>query len=324
MRFFVIGLGSMGKRRIRNLQFLGENDIIGFDTQEKRLKECNEKYKIKTYSDIRDAIKENPDVFIISTPPDHHIGYEFLATANNKPFFCEAGVSSVGLNELIAECRKRKIFAAPSATFRFNSSVIKIKEIISSGEIGNPVSLTYHMGQYLPDWHPYENIKDFYVGKPETAATREMVPFELEWLTWIFGDISEIFCIRGKVSSLPVEINDVYQTIFRFESGVIGHLLVEVVSRTPVRSLRVVCEEGTIEWDWLEDTVNVFSVSNKKWVNYKGSEHVKENGYISKEDMYIEEIRCFIETIKGNSRYPFSLEEYLKVLKLLESAEKNS
>ena len=29
--FLVIGLGSMGKRRIRNLKSLGYNNIIGFD-----------------------------------------------------------------------------------------------------------------------------------------------------------------------------------------------------------------------------------------------------------------------------------------------------
>ena len=30
MKFFIIGLGSMGKRRIRNLKQLKQNDIIGF------------------------------------------------------------------------------------------------------------------------------------------------------------------------------------------------------------------------------------------------------------------------------------------------------
>ena len=33
MKFLIIGLGSMGKRRIRNLQYLGHKEIIGFETK---------------------------------------------------------------------------------------------------------------------------------------------------------------------------------------------------------------------------------------------------------------------------------------------------
>jgi|GEM_PF-5712643 len=42
----VIGLGSMGKRRIRNLQFIGYKSIAGFDPREDRRAEANEKYQM--------------------------------------------------------------------------------------------------------------------------------------------------------------------------------------------------------------------------------------------------------------------------------------
>ena len=40
LRVLQVGLGSMGKRRIRNLQELGIKDIIGFDPKEERRKEA--------------------------------------------------------------------------------------------------------------------------------------------------------------------------------------------------------------------------------------------------------------------------------------------
>ena len=52
MKFIVVGLGSMGKRRVRNLIALGDNDIAGFDLREDRCLEANGKYGIKTFSDI--------------------------------------------------------------------------------------------------------------------------------------------------------------------------------------------------------------------------------------------------------------------------------
>ena len=47
MKVLVIGLGSMGKRRIRNLLKLGYKDIIGFDIRTDRINEVNKKYHIK-------------------------------------------------------------------------------------------------------------------------------------------------------------------------------------------------------------------------------------------------------------------------------------
>ena len=314
----------MGKRRIRYLKHLGEDDIIGFDLREDRRKEAKEKYGITTFDNINQAMKQNSDVFIISTPPDHHLEYELLAANNNKHFFCEAGISSGGLQELIDICKDKDIVAAPSSTFRFKGSMKKIKELVDNNRIGKIVALTYHLGQYLPDWHPWEDITDFYSGQKETSAAKEMVAFELSWLTWIFGDLEKISCIKGKVSTLKADIDDVYQLIFQFKNGILGNLLIEVIARTPTRILRAIGEQGTIEWDWTDNIVKLFDAEEKKWFEFKEKEGFKEPGYVTKENMYIEEIKTFIEAIKGKIKYPYVLEDELKILRLFEKSEKSS
>jgi len=40
MKFLIIGLGSMGKRRIRCLKIIGFNDIIGYDLRKDRREEA--------------------------------------------------------------------------------------------------------------------------------------------------------------------------------------------------------------------------------------------------------------------------------------------
>ena len=76
MKILIIGLGSMGKRRFRNLKALKEEDIIAFDLREDRRKEVEEKYGIRTFANFEEAMKEKPDVFIISVPPDIHLEYQ--------------------------------------------------------------------------------------------------------------------------------------------------------------------------------------------------------------------------------------------------------
>lgn len=321
MKFLIIGLGSMGKRRIRNLQYLKEKDIIGFDLRKDRRDEASDKYGIATFGDIDKAMSENPDAMIISTPPNHHIEYELLAAKNNKHFFCEAGIFTDKVDELIRLCKGKKIVAAPSCTMRFEFSVKKIKELVDAKKIGKIVALTYHMGQYLPDWHPWEKMTDFYAGQRETSAAREMVPFELEWITWIFGGIKEISCIRGKISNLEVDIDDVYQLIVQFKNHIIGNILIEIVSRKPLRVFRVIGEEGTIEWDWLAESVNLYEAKTKNTMIFKEEKGFKEKGYLSKENKYIDELNHFLNAIRGKEKYMHTLEEDLNVLKLLKYAE---
>ena len=104
----------MGKRRIRNLQALSENDIIGFDIEEDKRKETEYKYKIKT--------------FIIATPPHLHYQYSDIAIKNNTPFFMELNLISEGLKEIIDKGTEKGILMAASCDMRYIESIKRIKE----------------------------------------------------------------------------------------------------------------------------------------------------------------------------------------------------
>jgi predicted dehydrogenase len=325
MKFLVVGLGSMGKRRTRNLQYLKAEEIAGFDIREDRRKEAEQKYGIETFAKFDEAMRSSPDALIISTPPDLHVKYALEAAKNNKHFFMEASVVDRGMSELIEICRKRDIVAAPSCAMRFIPSVKKIKEIVDSGIIGDVLSFTHHSGQYLPDWHPWEDIKKYYVSKRETGGAREIVPFELVWLTWVLGDMETISCFKGKLSKLEADIDDVYQIIMKFNSGVLGHLMVDVVSRTADRSFKLFGEEGSIFWDW-GTGVNVYTSKHRKWTSYPERAGTTVRGYDEKikEEPYIEEMDVFIKATKKEKRYPYTLEEDQRILELLYAAEKSS
>ena len=180
MKFLVVGLGSMGKRRIRCLKKLNYKNIAGFDLREDRRDEVVDKYSIKTFKDIDDAINQfSPDAFIISVPPDVHHTYMELAINNNINFFVEASVVDTSMENIIKSLDKKSIVGIPSATMLFHPGIILIKDIIKKNKYGKITNLVYHSGQYLPDWHTYESVSDFYVSNPITGGCREIVPFEL-------------------------------------------------------------------------------------------------------------------------------------------------
>lgn len=326
MRFLIVGLGSMGKRRIRNLQYLKAGDLAGFDPREDRRAETNVKYSIPTYADFDEAFaKFGPDTLIISTPPDLHVKYAKIAVVNDRHYFSEASVVDDEMDELIALHEAHpQVVAAPSCTLRYHSSIQTIKRVVDGGEFGKPLLFTYHSGQWLPDWHPWEDYRAFYVAKRATGACREIVPFELSWLAWLLGPVEAVSGMRGKLSSLDVDIDDAYQTLLKFKSGVLGHLLVDVIARYPTRVFRLCSDQATVEWDAMAKQVRLFRANTQQWEVVPEPERIQEPGYINAENPYIEEMRDFVAACQGQKPWGYPLEDDKGILDLLAAIEQSS
>ncbi len=330
MRFLVIGLGSMGKRRVRNLLELGhKNDVAGFDLREDRQIEAS-KYGITIYDDFEKALSEHkPDAFLISTPPNWHMHYAYIALKNNISCFIEASVVDADkILELSTQIKDKKIIMAPSCTMRFYPAPMKIKELVLNGSIGKVLNFNYQTGQYLPDWHPWEKIEEFYVSNPDTGGCREIVPFELTWLNDIFGDSKPLACVRKKLTDMTANIDDIYHCLLEYPNNIIGNLTVEVISRPrATREIRILGSEGEIVYNSDENMVKFINLQMKDWEIFKLDLGTIESGYINPEEPYINEVKAFVEAIEHMkngetmSSYPNSLEDDYKILQTLYTLE---
>ena len=324
MSYYVIGLGSMGKRRVRCLMALGvkAEDIWGFDTREDRCNETKEKYGINICTDDSQLDFGTLDAVIVSLPPDKHkIGVD-VAVKYNKPVFVEA---SVILDEVVdIKKSSENIFVAPSCTFMFHPMIKEIRKILRSGKLGKVTNFSYHSGQYLPDWHPWEDVNDFYVSNKETGGAREIVPYELTWMTEMFGFPKAIKGYYRKTAETGCDIDDSYASCLDY-GDMIGTLLVDVVSRYPARNLIINCQNGQIQWKWDQNRIEVFDVATGETSFVEQQKQIHEDGYSDMigEQMYIDEIKAFLDGIKDSTLYPNSLDKDIKVLELLNGIEES-
>lgn len=327
MNYLVIGLGSMGKRRVRNLQALGMKNLAGFDTREDRRQESQEKYGIPVFDSLETAMKEfEPQAFMISTPPDLHMHYAYYAFERGISCFIEASVVDADkIKQLNEKIRDTKIIMAPSCTMRYFPGPKKIKELIRADKIGKVLNVNYQTGQYLPDWHPWEDIRDFYVSKRETGAAREIVPFELTWLNDIFGSPTPLACVKAKLTDMNADIDDIYHCLLRYEHNVVANITVEVVSRPKAcRDMRVLGSEGEIVLSADTNSVRYINTSMENWKEYKFDAGTIESQYINPEEPYIAEVRDFISAVeaKDQSLFPNSLGDDYAILETLYNLEK--
>jgi len=329
MRLLVVGLGSMGCRRVRNLLHIGGVELAAFEPSPARRREVREKFGIAVFDSIEQGMEWGPDGLVISTPPDRHAEYALTAATAGVAFFTEASVVTDGMTEVRSAVELSGSLGAPSCTMRFHPAVTLMRRRIADGAIGRPLALVHHVGQYLPDWHPWEDYRSFYAARRETGAAREIVPFELNWLTYLFGAVVELGCFRAKLSRLEADIDDIYSTILVFDSGVQGSMVVDAISRPGIRRARIVGEEGTLEWNWAERRVLEWRSGDGTQIEHPDPPPVEGpgGGWVA-ENMYIEEMRGYLRALGGGSeQWPLTLEEdheLLRILTELESASEKS
>lgn len=322
-KYLVIGLGSMGKRRIRCLQALGteQQDIWGMDTREDRCFEAKEKYNIIIAKDEADIDFSEIKAIIVSLPPNKHYEGVQIAIKYKKPVFVEA---SVILKEVkkIKENNADNIFIAPSCTFLFHPVIKKIQEIVESKYYGNICNFSYHSGQYLPDWHPWENVREFYVGNRETGGAREIVPYELTWITSLLGYPKEVKGYFRKTMDLDCDIEDSYVCSLDY-GNMIGSLLVDVVGRNALRNLVINFECAQLQWRCDRNQLEIYDANDNEWKRIEIDGMIHEEGYSKNinENMYIDEIKAFLDGIENYQNYPNTVDKDLAVLKLLEELE---
>lgn len=327
LSFLVVGLGSMGKRRIRNLQYLGCTKIAGFDIRQDRCEEARELYAVPVFNAFEAAIKETrPDALIISVPPDKHHIYIEWAFKHQTHFFVEASVLNTGYEEFIQREAQQKIVSAPSCTLCFHPAITTITEIIRAGHLGKLSSVLYHSGQYLPDWHSYEKVSDFYVSNKETGGAREILPFELTWITQTFGFPQRATGVYKKTIAIPgaPQIDDTYILLADYGDFVVN-LTIDVVSRYATRRMTINGEQKQLVWDWEDASIRIFDPEANAWEVRTYHTMPSQLGYNKNitEQMYIDEMKSFIDAILGKKPFKNTFANDLKVLEILYATERS-
>jgi predicted dehydrogenase len=327
MRFLIVGLGSMGKRRVRCLRALGYQHIFGFDARADRRQEAVEKYGIEAFDDFAKAFdRARPTALIISVPPDVHHEFVQAAIERGVHFFVEASVLDTGLERAIEQVKRAGIVAAPSVTLWFHPAIRMIAKIVADGELGAISNAIYHSGQYLPDWHPYERVSDFYVSRRAVGGGREIVSFELGWITKLFGFPRSVAANVGRTITIPgaEEIDDTYNCLLDYGSF-FATLTVDVVSRYATRVLLVNGTDKQLRWDWDWGTVKIYDPTTRAWDTRDYQMLAAAQGYAANigENMYIDETRSFIDAIEGRGEFENTLESDHRVLRLLYAMEES-
>ncbi len=326
MNILVIGLGSMGKRRIRLLKELLGKDVLiaGIDQNMERTTQCESEFQIVTYTTLETALEQQNkfECAFICTSPLAHSTLIRQCLLHGLHVFSELNLVADGYKENMALAAEKGVKLFLSSTMIYRDEMQYLYREMSC--ISEPVSYNYHVGQYLPDWHPWESYHDFFIGDKKTNGCREILAIELPWIIRVFGPIMDIKVIRKKLTNLQIEYNDCYMILISHKGGNSGMLMVDVVSRVPVRSLKVIGEHLFYAWEGTPNSFIRKDIQENKieYIDlYEENCELGINNRTINEIQYKNEMMQFFAELDGKAESIYGFQDDLETLRTIDRIE---
>jgi len=321
MLILVVGCGSIGKRHIRNLKALEAGEIIAHDIKPERCHQVEQECGIKAYSELEEALAQKPDVALICNPTSLHIPAALSAARSGCHLFIEKPLSHSldGVSELTKIVAQKGLVTLVGCNMRFYPSIALIKELLEKGSIGKVLCARVQAGQYLPDWHPWEDYRQGYSANSALGGGVILDGVhEIDYIRWLLGEVGQVFCLSGKFSSLEIDTEDLAEILLWFNSGAIAEVHLDYIQRFYGRSCQLIGEEGTILWDFNEGQVKSYSAESKRWQVFPQKPDYDIN------EMYIEEMKHFLQCVEGKTKPMRDIKSARRILETALAAKESA
>lgn len=232
-------------------------------------------------NNIDTILSKGFDLGLVCTPNTHHINHCYKLAKYNIPIFCEKPFysNSKGVNDLLSLVERKNLITMVGCNLRF---IPEIKNI-------NPNSkyISVYFGYDLKRWRPgTDHLKSYSANKNLGGGVLLDVIHELDYLYYKFGAIKNISYLKNKISNVTIDTEDLVTGRIEFKNGTIADFALNYLS-----------EEYQRYYDILDSGI------------------LKRNYLKINNQMYIDEIKYFINCIKTETQGMNSFKEAYNLLK---------
>ncbi len=246
MKVLIIGFGSIGKRHFEVLNSFKNITSINVVTKQKL-------ENIPHYSNL-ETIKDLTmyDYFIIASETAKHFEQlQYICSkVNRKKILVEKPLYDKAYEKIETT---NKIFTAYN--LRFHPVLTKLTELLKGEDIYYAHIIC---GQYLPTWRPEQDYRDSYSADiNKGGGVLRDLSHELDYITWLFGDIKKLDAINTKISDLEINSDDIFTGVGITKRNVMINVSMDYISKTPMRRLIIHTKKHTLEADMIKNAIVV-------------------------------------------------------------------
>lgn len=310
----IAGCGYWGKNLLRNFYELGVLDMA-CDIDFKRLNTLKKRFPDITMTNDFDEMLRLPHIraVAIATPAITHYELVKRAVLSNKDVFVEKplAINTKDANRLLALAKEKNKIIMVGHILQYHPAIIKLKELISKGMLGRI--------QYI-----YSNRLNLGKLRTEENILWSFAPHDISAILMLLEQEPVRVSAFGE-SYLNEEVYDTTLTMLEFKNRVKCHIFVSWLHPYKEQRLIIVGSKAMAVFDDLTKE-KLFIYPHR--IEYAGGKIpvAQKSAYytveVEKSEPLKEELKHFVDCVVHRKKPKTDVFESLRVLKILESAEK--
>lgn len=318
-RILIVGLGSIGKRHLKLARELRPDADIQVLRHQKS-KEVPE-FASGCLFHLEDALDFCPQIAIIANPASMHLDVAKPLAAKGVHLLIEKplAASSEGVQSFLNTCAESKVVLMVGYNLRFLPSLQEFQRLLHKDRIGKILSVRCEAGQNLLAWRPDTDYRKTVSAQSKLGGGVLLeLSHEIDYLRWIFGEISWVKASCSTQSNLEIDVEDTVHAILGFKTGNLqGTLNMDFIRHDTMRTCTAIGERGTLRWDALAGEVIFFEQGADQWQTMF---HAKQQ----REDAYLAEWHHFLQCINIDQKPIVSGGNALDVLQIVDAIKSSS
>jgi len=274
-----------------------------------------EVYSIRSFDSLDQALAEKPDAAFVCNPSSLHVAVTRACLEAGCDVFIEKPLSDSldGTAELVALAARHNSIVMVGYQLRFHPCVVKLQEVVASGVLGSLLGVRATIGEYLPNWHPYEDYRIMYAARADLGGGVVLTQIhELDFLYSIFGTPSRVYALGGHWSDLEVDVEDTASTLM--ETAYAGRVLpiqlhTDYLQSPANRQCEVIGDRGRVVMDLQAQTVTTYA-RNVPTPDVFRIENFDRN------NLFLDQTRHFLDCVRTRSKPVVDLHDGIQSLRM--------
>lgn len=316
IKWGIIGTGNIAHQFARGLQAVPDAELVAIASRsQERADEFGKEFDIKHRHPSYEALAQNDEVqaVYIATPHTYHKDNTLLCLNHNKHVLCEKpfAVNTGEAREMVNLARDRKRFLMDAVWTRFFPIMVKLREILAQGVIGDVILAQADFGFRMKEVNP-----DHRLFNPELAggALLDVGIYPVQFASMVYG--KQPRDIVSQVTIGETGVDELSVMVFKYDDYEMATLTTAIRLSTP-HEARIMGTKGIISIpDWWHPTEMMVHVNGKDPKIHKME--IEGNGYNYEA---IEVGRCIREGIIESDVMP--LDETLNIMGTMDRIRKD-
>jgi predicted dehydrogenase len=226
VRLGILGTGNMARAFATGLSHAHNVELVAAASRsEASASQFSNEFKVpKHYADYAALVADQEiDLVYIATPHSCHMENSLMCLDAGKAVLCEKpfAINALEAVEVISKARERKLFLMEAMWTRYLPSVVKLRELLADGVIGN-VQLMLAGGAFMPPFDP-----EAYLFRPDLGGgvLLDAGVYLVSMSSMIFGSPAKVLAVGG-MGPTGVDEHDAF--ILEHANGAIASMYVSL------------------------------------------------------------------------------------------------